>query len=120
MPRRQNESYRTLAMLCRQQAMLSSSAAARRELEEMAREYRAMAAWTGNQSSLQHLDTRAEGTKMAGEKEAERVESAEQDYPPRCPACAAFSQFRTQFLEPVTGRTIRLYQCQCGQRIWED
>jgi hypothetical protein len=57
---------------------------------------------------------------MTDEKEVERVTPPTQEYPPRCPACAAFPQFRTQFLEPVTGRTIRLYQCECGQRVWDD
>jgi hypothetical protein len=40
-----NESYRSLELMCRQQAALSSSPAARQELEAMAREYAAMADW---------------------------------------------------------------------------
>lgn len=85
----------------------------------MAREYRAMADWVWNQGSVQHLGTMAEGTQMTDDKEAEPI-SSKQDRAPRCPACAAFPQFRTQFLEPVTGRTIRLFQCECGQRVWDE
>jgi hypothetical protein len=43
------ESYRSLELMCRQQAALSSSAAARQELEDMAREYAALADWTERQ-----------------------------------------------------------------------
>lgn len=44
-----NESYRSLELMCRQQAALSSSSAARQELEDMAREYAAMADWLERQ-----------------------------------------------------------------------
>jgi hypothetical protein len=44
-----NESYRSLELMCRQQAALSSSSAARQELEDMAREYAAMADWIERQ-----------------------------------------------------------------------
>jgi hypothetical protein len=39
---------------------------------------------------------------------------------PRCSACAAFPRLTRSFLEPTKGRTIRLYQCACGERIWDD
>jgi hypothetical protein len=45
-----NESYRSLELLCRKQAALSSTSAARQELEAMAREYAAMADWLMRQS----------------------------------------------------------------------
>ncbi len=45
-----NESYRSLELLCRQQAALSFTSGARQELEAMAREYAAMADWLVRQS----------------------------------------------------------------------
>jgi uncharacterized lipoprotein YmbA len=44
-----SESYRSLELLCRQQAALSSTTDARLELEAMAREYAAMADWLEQQ-----------------------------------------------------------------------
>ena len=38
----------------------------------------------------------------------------------RCPTCAAFPKLTHRFLDPRQGKTIRLYQCQCGERIWDD
>jgi hypothetical protein len=48
-----NETYRSLELLCRQQAALSMTSAARQELEAMAREYAAMADWLMRQSPEQ-------------------------------------------------------------------
>lgn len=55
------------------------------------------------------------------------TESAEHDLMPiternlrRCPSCAAFAPLFRSFLDPVGGRTIRLYECSCGERIWND
>jgi hypothetical protein len=45
MHRLANESYRSLELICRQQAALSTTSGARQELEVMAREYAAMADW---------------------------------------------------------------------------
>jgi hypothetical protein len=45
MHRPRNSSYRSLEELCRQQAALSTTPAAREELESMAREYAALARW---------------------------------------------------------------------------
>src|SRR5690348_8037084 len=39
-----------------------------------------------------------------------------QDRPQRCPTCAAFPKLRNRFLDPRTGRTIRLFECDCGKR----
>jgi len=44
------ESYRSLELMCRAQAALSSTAGAREELEAMAREYALMADWVERQS----------------------------------------------------------------------
>jgi len=53
------------------------------------------------------------------------MEIKEQDTSPvsernvrRCPSCAAFAALFRAFLDPVGGRTIRLYECSCGERIW--
>jgi hypothetical protein len=43
-----------------------------------------------------------------------------QDHRPRCPTCAAFPRLTHTMLEPRTGKTVRLYQCQCGERIWNE
>jgi hypothetical protein len=43
-----------------------------------------------------------------------------QEIPRRCPACGAFPRLTHQFLDAKRGKTIRLYQCQCGERIWDD
>jgi hypothetical protein len=40
-----NESYRSLELLCRHQAKLSSTPDAREELERMAEQYRRLADW---------------------------------------------------------------------------
>jgi hypothetical protein len=38
-----------------------------------------------------------------------------------CPGCHAFAWRVThRFLDVKTGKTIRLYQCRCGGRIWDD
>ncbi len=39
---------------------------------------------------------------------------------PRCPTCAEFTHLSHQFLDPRNGRTIRLYQCLCGERVWDN
>jgi hypothetical protein len=41
--------------------------------------------------------------------------------PPCCPACKAErTGAGLSFLNPQTGKTIRVYKCQCGERIWDD
>jgi hypothetical protein len=50
MHRLANESYRSLELLCRAQAALSSTSGARKELEAMAREDAVMADWLERQS----------------------------------------------------------------------
>ncbi|TWA92555.1 hypothetical protein FBZ96_11025 [Bradyrhizobium stylosanthis] len=39
---------------------------------------------------------------------------------PKCPSCAALPRLAYTMLDPIRGRTVRLYQCLCGERIWED
>jgi hypothetical protein len=46
---RTNLSYRTLELLCRQQAQLSATPEAREELERMALEYKQLADWQDHQ-----------------------------------------------------------------------
>jgi hypothetical protein len=41
-----------------------------------------------------------------------------QEKGPRCPTCAAFPSPLYSMLEPRTGKTVKLQQCQCGERIW--
>ena len=56
---------------------------------------------------------------MADEKEQLPTQQA-QDQRPRCSACAAFPRLAQTILDTRTGKTVRLYQCQCGERIWDD
>jgi hypothetical protein len=57
---------------------------------------------------------------LAEEKEARRIDVTKQERKPRCSACAAFPDLATAFLDSRSGRTIRLYQCECGERVWDD
>jgi hypothetical protein len=43
-----------------------------------------------------------------------------QDVRRRCPTCAAFPRLTQRFLDPRAGKIVRLYECQCGERIWDD
>jgi hypothetical protein len=43
-----------------------------------------------------------------------------QETRPRCAACAAFPRLAYSFLNPTRGKTIRLYECDCGERIWHE
>lgn len=43
-----------------------------------------------------------------------------QDTRRRCPACTAFVRLSHAFLDTTKGKSVRLYECQCGERIWED
>ncbi|QQO21817.1 hypothetical protein JJB98_18670 [Bradyrhizobium diazoefficiens] len=43
-----------------------------------------------------------------------------QDSRLRCPSCAAFPPLTEKFLNPRDGKTVRLYQCDCGEHIWLD
>jgi hypothetical protein len=54
------------------------------------------------------------------EKEAELPKQQTQDHGPRCPTCAAFPRLAQSLLDPIKGRTVRLFQCQCGERIWDN
>jgi hypothetical protein len=37
---------------------------------------------------------------------------------PRCLKCGEQSQFITSMLDPPTGRTFHMFECQCGNRTW--
>lgn len=54
------------------------------------------------------------------EQESERIAPLQQEFAPRCPACAAFPKLAARFLDSRNGRTIRLFQCECGERVWDD
>jgi hypothetical protein len=54
-------------------------------------------------------------------EEIERTQGhAQSKGPTRCPACAAFPRLSQQFMNPRDGKTVRLYECQCGERIWDE
>jgi len=57
---------------------------------------------------------------MTDEKEMERKGPSVRGYARRCPACAAFPFLVRNFLDPKTGKTVSLYECKCGERIWDD
>ncbi|MGY4623257.1 hypothetical protein [Bradyrhizobium sp. USDA 4486] len=57
---------------------------------------------------------------MTDDKEAELQKQQTQDHGPRCPTCAAFPRLTQSLLDTRKGKTIRLFQCQCGERIWDD
>jgi hypothetical protein len=38
----------------------------------------------------------------------------------RCPTCTDSAYLSTRFLDPRSGKTIRLYLCRCGENIWDD
>jgi hypothetical protein len=57
MHRLPNKSYRSLELLCREQAAIAAMPAARKELERMALEYRRLADW------LEHQGPEADGRK---------------------------------------------------------
>jgi hypothetical protein len=39
---------------------------------------------------------------------------------PRCPNCAALPHLVTNMLDTHRGKNVRLYRCDCGQRIWDE
>lgn len=56
---------------------------------------------------------------MVEETKAELPKQQTQDGP-RCPTCAAFPRLAQSILDTRKGKTVRLYQCKCGERIWDD
>jgi hypothetical protein len=36
------------------------------------------------------------------------------------PDLRRFPRLNSRILDPVKGRTVRLYKCQCGERLWSD
>jgi len=43
-----------------------------------------------------------------------------QDYGLRCPSCGTFPRLLHSMLDIRKDKTVRLYQCRCGERIWDD
>ena len=54
------------------------------------------------------------------QKQAEPVGESRQATRRRCPTCAAFPRLARSMLDTGRGKTVRLYECQCGERIWDD
>jgi hypothetical protein len=54
------------------------------------------------------------------DKEIELPKHQTEDPGPRCPTCSAFPRLLTSMLQPRSGKTVKLYRCDCGQRIWND
>ena len=40
------------------------------------------------------------------------------DWVRRCPSCSDTPQIIRSFLDPGGGKTVRLMECKCGERIW--
>jgi hypothetical protein len=57
MGRNQNEYYRSLELLCRQQAAISITPEAKKELEGLAREYGMLADWLDRQAEAKFRDS---------------------------------------------------------------
>jgi hypothetical protein len=57
---------------------------------------------------------------MTGVKEVDLPKQQAQDYGPRCPTCAAFPRLAHAMLDMHRNKSVRLYECQCGERIWDD
>jgi hypothetical protein len=60
------------------------------------------------------------GGAMTDDKEKELPQQPTQDQGPRCPTCAGFPRLLTSILQPRSGKTVKLFRCDCGERIWND
>jgi len=47
-------------------------------------------------------------------------EPQNQDQELRCHTCSAFPRLAQRMLDPRTGKTFRLYRCECGESVWEE
>lgn len=52
--------------------------------------------------------------------EGEMPKQQQQAQAPRCPACYNLPKRMQRVLDTQTGRTIRLFTCECGEHIWDD
>ena len=43
-----------------------------------------------------------------------------EDHELRCAACSAVPRLIQRMLDPRSGKTLRLYRCQCGEHVWEE
>lgn len=67
------------------------------------------------------LIKRAQAGVRSVAEEKERIQDHTQPKEPtRCPACAAFPRLSQQFMNSRDGKTVRLYECPCGERIWDE
>jgi hypothetical protein len=57
---------------------------------------------------------------MTDDKERLQAQQAQENQHRRCPACKAFPRLTLKFLNPQSGRTVQLYECECGERVWDD
>jgi len=57
---------------------------------------------------------------MTESKEEQLPEQKAQGTRRRCPTCAAFVRLPQAILDTRKGKTIRLFECHCGERIWVD
>jgi hypothetical protein len=39
---------------------------------------------------------------------------------PKCTGCGSVPHAVQTILDSRTGKRIRLYQCECGERVWDD
>jgi hypothetical protein len=70
-------------------------------------------------TALSHNEL-AEDIEMIDTPDDELPKQQNQDRRKRCPTCAAFPRLAHSMLNSRNGRTVRLYQFDCGERIWDD
>lgn len=73
---------------------------------------------TSGALKLRSLGTGREPALAEGKDE--RPKQQTQDTHKRCPRRAAFARLYLQLLDSRRGRTIKRYECFCGERIWDD
>jgi hypothetical protein len=56
---------------------------------------------------------------MTERSQPEPIDQEKQNRP-RCPSCGAFPGLLNTILNSPTGQIVRLYRCECGQRIWKN
>jgi hypothetical protein len=63
-------------------------------------------------------DTQEPGTMEDNDQQPRQQQT--QDYGLRCPSCGNFPRLLHSMLDIRKEKTVRLYQCRCGERIWDD
>jgi hypothetical protein len=69
--------------------------------------------------TLSLIDAGGRGQRMTESKEYDSALISERNLR-RCPSCAAIAPVFRTLLDPVSGRTIGLLECQCGERTWNE